>query len=89
MPQTPPPQQWMDEAIRLIRLRQPVRCWRCAVTVEAQLILNPGRCTAPHVKASDDVCPLNAAARDVLADKIAAEDAREARLANGQFGVGA
>lgn len=87
MPLTPAPQSWIDEAKRLIRLRQPVKCWRCAVTVEATAILIPGRCTAPH--ASPDVCPLNAAAGDVQADAIAAEEAREARAAHGQFGVGA
>lgn len=66
MPLTAPSHEWIAEAMRLIRLSQPVKCWRCAVTVEASVILVPGRCTPSLQADTPDTCPLNVVARDLL-----------------------
>lgn len=59
MPLDPVPQSWIDEAAVALRAGRAVRCWRCAVTVDADKVLVPGRCTAPG--RVPDPCPLNAA----------------------------
>lgn len=61
MPSTEPPLEWFAEAGCLYADGKPIKCWRCAVTVDADKITLSGRCTAPGT--APDPCPLNAVAK--------------------------
>lgn len=63
MPQTSPSEAWMTAAIACITAGYAVQCWRCAITVQAEKVNLPGRCS--------DVCPLNAAAKAAANRKAA------------------